>query len=179
MAYAFRQHGSTSIAPLEVRVLNNGVPGERLQQITDATSPTYGYDDNNNDLPGLTMSYYVRGPNREVGSDSVDYDEYKAKLAGGGSGYMKIVAPKTTGSTTLVLTASDLPNDEMLPLRVIDEVPRVQTGDYVWLEIEPQEYTTADGWVDATPASGTDYARRVCVSVNLTHDGSVPESSVY
>ena len=123
------------------------------------------------------MSYYVRGPNREVDSESVTYDEYKAALAAGKSGYMKLVAPTTTGSTTLVLTASDLPNDEMLPLRVVDEVPRVQTGDYVWLELEPQEQT-ADGWVDTTPAT-TDYAGRVCVSVNLTHDGSIPESSVY
>ena len=77
-----------------------------------------------------------------------------------------------------MLTASDLPNDEMLPLRVIDEVPRAQTGDYVWLEIEPQENIAEDVWVDASrrpprPMWGE------CVSVNLTHDGSVPESSVY
>lgn len=164
-SYAFLQGGPCSDVVIDVGTIEDDV--------------VYA----NGEKTSITIRYYSSLP--ETGAFEVDSATFRAAIEQGGYGYFVVDVPLV--DSALVLYAVDVLDRAPVLVSTTEPIARIQTGDYVWVEMRVDERTSTNGGVDWTDWEGMDempgcigtaLCGRLILSVNLIPDESVSEDSL-
>ena len=113
----------------------------------------------------------------------VTWADFDAAIKGGGYGFYVIQPAMPENADKMVLYVDDDDDDDLVIVEITEPVPRIQTGDYVWVEMKAHEraYSAAPGdtWGELKlgasedgSETGTVLCARLILSINLTLDAS-------
>lgn len=122
------------------------------------------------------VKYYKHLP--ETGAFEVELAVFQATMEQGGRGYYIVQVPI---EGTMVLYVTAVLGYEPVIVTTIEPIPRIQTGDYVWVEMQVDERLSTNSGADWTEWKSVDELQgcsdglcsRLILSINLIPDESV------
>ena len=175
-AYACRQYGQTSVAPLVVCVKVAGTLHSLAPTYSGPAGTEAVYADDTL-APGLTVSYFVRNTaGAAVRGTLASYSS--VALESGGAGYVRIDVPLTLPDGHRIVLRTPAPSSNEVALTLRDAAPRVRAGDYVWVEVA-QEKKTSAGWSRTEEAIEGVAVERLGLSLDLQTDPARPAADLF